>query len=116
MVKSFQILKMAEYMNSPDQENYCEEEYVLTLFYLAQVYGAKGDRENSATYAFKTMQMQLNDTMEVTNEWVKNCLHLSQYYTGNMQLQQVKLVLFLWITYLGVALFESDGIFDFQEE
>lgn len=67
-----------------------EKTCTFTYFYLAQVYGALGELEESARYCHETLkrQLELNDYEAI--EWSLNAATLSQYYFGKNKLKQAR--------------------------
>lgn len=62
-----------------EENNGLEKAYTATLFYLAQVYSAKGDRLKSAKYCHTTLKRQLEMKEFDAIEWALNSATLSQY-------------------------------------
>eukprot|EP01028_Stygiella_incarcerata_P011167 TRINITY_DN618_c0_g1_i1.p1 TRINITY_DN618_c0_g1~~TRINITY_DN618_c0_g1_i1.p1 ORF type:complete len:631 (+),score=205.89 TRINITY_DN618_c0_g1_i1:85-1977(+) len=63
-----------------------EEAYTMTVFYLAQVYASRQDRDLSAYYCHRTLVRQLQTGQAFNQrEWADNCVYLSGYYlSGKM--------------------------------
>lgn len=62
---------------------------VLTLFYLAQVFGSLGDVEKSAIYCHTTLKRQLNEGEFEPIDWALNAATLSQYFCTNNRYTEV---------------------------
>lgn len=75
--------------NNPKSENGQREKLlekinVLTLFYLAQVFGSLGELEKSANYCHTTLKKQLIELGEYESiDWALNAATLSQYFCTN---------------------------------
>ncbi|XP_014773181.1 KIF-binding protein [Octopus bimaculoides] len=63
-----------------DRDVHFENTYTHTMFYLAQVYAGKGNRELSAKYCHQTLLRQLESNQYNPLEWAINAASLSQYY------------------------------------
>lgn len=63
---------------------------VLTLFYLAQVWGSLGELEKSANYCHNTLKKQLVELEEYEPiDWALNAATLSQYFCTNNRYTEV---------------------------
>lgn len=62
---------------------------VLTLFYLAQVFGSLGDLEKSAIYCHTTLKKQLLSGDFESIDWALNAATLSQYFCTNNRYTEV---------------------------
>lgn len=63
---------------------------VLTLFYLAQVWGSLGELEKSANYCHNTLKKQLVELEEYEPiDWALNAATLSQYFCTNDRYTEV---------------------------
>lgn len=62
---------------------------VLTLFYLAQVFGSLGDLEKSAIYCHTTLKKQLLLGEYESIDWALNAATLSQYFCTNHRYNEV---------------------------
>lgn len=62
---------------------------VLTLFYLAQVFGSLGDLEKSAIYCHTTLKKQLLLGDFESIDWALNAATLSQYFCTNNRYSEV---------------------------
>lgn len=71
----------------------------MTYFFMAQTYGALGDKHNSAKYCGLTLERQLiefekgNTTDFNEREFVLNSIGLAQYYTEECYFRQSKIIL-----------------------
>lgn len=70
-------------------EKLLEKINVLTLFYLAQVFGSLGDLEKSAIYCHTTLKRQLNEGEFEPIDWALNAATLSQYFCTNNRYMEV---------------------------
>lgn len=70
-------------------EKLLEKINVLTLFYLAQVFGSLGDLEKSAIYCHTTLKRQLIDGEFEPIDWALNAATLSQYFCTNNRYTEV---------------------------
>lgn len=63
-----------------DRNFHFENTYTHSMFYLAQAYAGKGDKELSAKYCHQTLLRQLESGQYNPLEWAVNAASLSQYY------------------------------------
>ncbi|GAB1606522.1 KIF1-binding protein homolog [Argonauta hians] len=63
-----------------DRNVHFENTYTHSLFYLAQAYAGKGNKELSAKYCHQTLLRQLESNQYNPLEWAINAASLSQYY------------------------------------
>lgn len=70
-------------------EKLLEKINVLTLFYLAQVFGSLGDLEKSAIYCHTTLKKQLILGEFEPIDWALNAATLSQYFCTNNRYPEV---------------------------
>lgn len=70
-------------------EKLLEKINVLTLFYLAQVFGSLGDLEKSAIYCHTTLKRQLIEGDFEPIDWALNAATLSQYFCTNDRYTEV---------------------------
>lgn len=70
-------------------EKLLEKINVLTLFYLAQVFGSLGDLEKSAIYCHTTLKKQLIQGEFESIDWALNAATLSQYFCTNHRYNEV---------------------------
>jgi len=88
------------YLNRPEEvrttcDQQAEEKYTLTMFYLAQAYGALNKPTLSARFCAKTMSQQLEHNTSGRRpkemvekdpfdckDWVRNCCSLSDFFAG----------------------------------
>lgn len=70
-------------------EKLLEKHNVLTLFYLAQVFGSLGDLEKSAIYCHTTLKKQLLQDEYESIDWALNAATLSQYFCTNDRYTEV---------------------------
>lgn len=80
--------------NSPNSEHgrgekILEKLNILTLFYLAQVFGSLGDLEKSANYCHTTLKKQLLLNEFEPIDWALNAATLSQYFCTNNRYTEV---------------------------
>ncbi|XP_015585623.1 KIF1-binding protein homolog [Cephus cinctus] len=78
-------INMAKLFNAteeeePDAMEILEKLHTLTLYYLAQIYGALKDHLKSAVYCHMTLRRQLNDKDLDQVEWALNAATLSQFF------------------------------------
>lgn len=78
-------------------EKLLEKINVLTLFYLAQVFGSLGDLEKSAVYCHTTLKRQLNEGEFEPIDWALNAATLSQYFCTNNRYTEVISTSFIMI-------------------
>lgn len=71
-------------------ESVLEKLHTLSLYYLAQVYNALGDKDKFAAYCHKTLSMQLNQDDIDYIEWALNAATLSQYFIGHDNFSQAR--------------------------
>lgn len=70
-------------------EKLLEKHNVMTLFYLAQVFGSLGDLEKSAVYCHSTLKKQLFQNEYESIDWALNAATLSQYFCTNNRYMEV---------------------------
>lgn len=66
-----------------------EEQYTLTQYYLAQIYGHLGESDAAARCCVTTLVRQLPSQCD-REEWATNCMHLSSYYIANADFGRAK--------------------------
>lgn len=71
---------MEEEFTADERNTMFEKSYTNTLFYLAQIYGVKGDNKQAAAHCHITLQRQLESDEFEPLDWSLNCATLSQYY------------------------------------
>ena len=72
-----------------------EENYTLTLFYLAQAYTKQEFKDKAAEYCGLTLQRQHNTGKYELKDFVNNLTGLSEYYQGNKNFSQAQYLLML---------------------
>ncbi|KAL5265395.1 hypothetical protein ACHWQZ_G006193 [Mnemiopsis leidyi] len=77
--KSYDEIFMDEF-SSEERNVMFEKLYTNTLFYLAQVFGVRGDNKQAAAHCHITLQRQLEAEDFDPLDWSLNCATLSQYY------------------------------------
>ena len=67
------------------RDEYFEDAYTHTLYYIAQVYGNLENSPKSAEYCHETLRRQLKSMRYESVDWAVNAATLSQYYFVNSQ-------------------------------
>lgn len=88
-IKPFTIHDILSCSECGTGEKVLEKINVLTLFYLAQVYGSLGDAEKSAVYCHSTLLKQLILQEFEPIDWALNAATLSQYFCTNSRYTEV---------------------------
>lgn len=57
-----------------------EQNYTLTLFYMAQAYAKLGEKEKSAMFCAETMERQIKSGDYDIKDWAVNSINMSEYY------------------------------------
>ncbi|CAG9330047.1 unnamed protein product [Blepharisma stoltei] len=65
-----------------------EQNYTLTLFYMAQEFAKLGEKEKSAMYCAETMKRQIESGDYDIKDWAINSINLAEYYVENGYLNQ----------------------------
>ncbi|CAG9318986.1 unnamed protein product [Blepharisma stoltei] len=63
-----------------------EQNYTLTLFYMAQAYSKLGEKEKSAKFCAETMERQIRSDDYDIKDWAVNAINMAEYYNecGNL--------------------------------
>jgi tetratricopeptide (TPR) repeat protein len=56
--------------------------FTMNQFFLAQVYGSRGDRERSAAYVLATLALQLETDQWAASDWLTNCVGIADYFSA----------------------------------
>lgn len=65
-----------------------EQNYTLTLFYMAQAYSKTGEKHKSASYCAETMKRQMISGDYDMKDWAVNCINMAEYYVENNYIAQ----------------------------
>jgi KIF-binding protein len=65
-----------------------EQNYTLTLFYMAQAYSKLGDKHKSASYCAETLKRQMISGDYDMKDWAVNCINMAEYYVENGYIAQ----------------------------
>lgn len=65
-----------------------EQNYTLTLFYMAQAYSKLGNKHKSAAYCAETLKRQMISGDYDMKDWAINCINMAEYYVENKFISQ----------------------------
>lgn len=88
------IMGMEDTEGELSAESILEKLHTLTLYYLAQVYGALDDKQKFAAYCHRTLSKQLSQDATTHDldyiEWALNAATISQYYIEHDNFAQAR--------------------------
>jgi tetratricopeptide (TPR) repeat protein len=70
-----------------------EQNYTLTLFYMAQAYSKLGDKHKSASFCAETLKRQMISGDYDMKDWAINCINMAEYYVENNYMAQAVYIL-----------------------
>lgn len=65
-----------------------EQNYTLTLFYMAQAHSKLGNKHKSASFCAETMKRQMISGDYDMKDWAINCINMAEYYIENNYIAQ----------------------------
>jgi len=66
-----------------------EEQFTITVYYLAKVYTTRGEHKKGTQYCFDSLSRQLSFKQSPQkNDWVKNAINITQFYLETYQYRQ----------------------------
>lgn len=70
-----------------------EQNYTLTLFYMAQAFGKLGNKHKSAEYCAETLKRQMISGDYDMKDWAVNTINMAEYYVENNYISQAVYIL-----------------------
>ena len=70
-----------------------EQNYTLTLFYMAQAFSKLGDKHKSAEYCAETLKRQIISGDYDMKDWAVNTINMAEYYVENQYMAQAVYIL-----------------------
>lgn len=70
-----------------------EQNYTLTLFYLAQAYSKQGKKDEAAWYCVLTMSRQVASGDYQVKDWAVNAINMAEYYSEKLLFSQAHYML-----------------------
>ena len=70
-----------------------EQNYTLTLFYMAQAYSKLGNKHKSASFCAETLKRQMISGDYDMKDWAINCINMAEYYVENKYISQAIYIL-----------------------